>query len=80
MYDNLLITASFWINPQFKIHIDEADDDDDDGNGTIIVGVMQKDRRKARNVGEDNHTIGYAIYGVNLNFKSMVDLKHPCKP
>ena len=59
------LTASFWTNPQFKIHIDEGDDDDDDGNQTIIVGVMQKDRRKMRNQGGDNHTIGYAIYGVS---------------
>ena len=58
--------GSFWTNPQFKIHIDEPDDDDEDGNGSIIVGVMQKDRRKARNTGGDNHTIGYAVYGVRI--------------
>jgi calpain len=53
---------TFWINPQFKIHIEEPDEDDEDGLGSIIVGLMQKDRRKLKSQGKDNHTIGYAIY------------------
>ena len=42
----------------------DADDDDDD-NGTLIIGLMQKDRRKLRKEGLDMLTIGYAIYAVS---------------
>jgi len=56
---------SFYINPQYRIHIDEPDDDDEDGKATIIIGLMQKDRRKMRREGKDNHAIGYAIYQVD---------------
>jgi len=54
--------SSFYCNPQYKVHIDEPDDDDEDGLGLIIVGLMQKDRRKLKSEGKDNLTIGYAVY------------------
>ncbi|KAK2177398.1 hypothetical protein NP493_599g02062 [Ridgeia piscesae] len=53
---------TFWTNPQFRVSIVDPDEDDEDGNGSIIVGLMQKERRKMRMEGKDNHTIGYAIY------------------
>ncbi|CAH1777842.1 unnamed protein product [Owenia fusiformis] len=53
---------SFAMNPQYRINIPDADDDDDEEMGTIVVGLMQKGRRKLRKTGEDNHPIGYAIY------------------
>ncbi|XP_069787116.1 calpain-2 catalytic subunit-like [Narcine bancroftii] len=57
---------TFWINPQFKIHLNEADEDpdDDDEKCSLLVGVIQKNRRRQRKMGEDMHTIGYAIYEV----------------
>ncbi|XP_063775087.1 calpain-2 catalytic subunit-like [Pseudophryne corroboree] len=57
---------TFWMNPQYMIKLDEADDDPDDGEEgcTFIVGLIQKNRRKARKMGEDMHTIGFAIYEV----------------
>ncbi|XP_071996136.1 calpain-2 catalytic subunit isoform X2 [Engystomops pustulosus] len=57
---------TFWMNPQYMIKLDEADDDPDDGEDgcTFIVGLIQKNRRKARKMGEDMHTIGFAIYEV----------------
>ncbi|KAM8947318.1 calpain-2 catalytic subunit-like [Pelodytes ibericus] len=57
---------TFWINPQYVIKLEEADDDpDDDEEGcTFIIGLIQKNRRKARKMGEDMHTIGFAIYEV----------------
>ncbi|KAG8443813.1 hypothetical protein GDO86_009121 [Hymenochirus boettgeri] len=57
---------TFWMNPQYLIKLDEADDDpDDDEEGcTFIVGLIQKNRRKQRKMGEDMHTIGFAIYEV----------------
>lgn len=54
------------MNPQYMIKLNEEDDDPDDGEEgcTFIVGLIQKNRRKARKVGEDMHTIGFAIYEV----------------
>ncbi|XP_040905136.1 calpain-2 catalytic subunit-like [Toxotes jaculatrix] len=55
---------SFWMNPQFVIKLDEVDDDPDDGEEgcTFIVGLMQKNKRRMRKMGEDMETIGFAIY------------------
>lgn len=53
---------SFHHNPQYCLTLDEADDEDDDDNCTIIVSVMQKNRRAMRKMGKDNLSIGYAIY------------------
>jgi len=54
---------TFWTNPQYQVEVVDADDDDDE-NGTLILGLMQKDRRKLRKEGLDMLTIGYAIYPV----------------
>lgn len=63
--------AAFYINPQYRVHIDAPDEDDEDGLATIIVGLMQKDRRKARQQGGDNHAIGYGIYRVSIVLKTL---------
>ncbi|XP_029904521.1 calpain-2 catalytic subunit-like isoform X3 [Myripristis murdjan] len=57
---------TFWTNPQFVIKLDEEDDDPDDGESgcTFVVGLIQKNRRRMRKMGEDMHTIGFAIYEV----------------
>lgn len=54
------------MNPQFIIKLDEVDDDPDDGEEgcTVIVGLMQKNKRRKRKLGEDMETIGFAIYEV----------------
>lgn len=59
---------SFWMNPQFVIKLEEVDDDPDEGQEgcTFIVGLMQKNRRRMRKMGEDMETIGFAIYEVCL--------------
>uniref|UniRef100_A0A3P9NI87 Calpain-2 catalytic subunit n=1 Tax=Poecilia reticulata TaxID=8081 RepID=A0A3P9NI87_POERE len=60
---------TFWTNPQFVIKLDEVDDDPNDGEEegcTVIVGLMQKNKRHRRKVGEDMETIGFAIYDVHL--------------
>ncbi|KAA0187499.1 Calpain family cysteine protease [Fasciolopsis buskii] len=50
---------TFWINPQYRVTVP----DPHEGNeGTMIVGLMQKNRRKMRSEGEDLLTIGYAVY------------------
>ena len=57
---------SFWTNPQFVIRLDEEDDDPDDGEAgcSLVVGLIQKNRRRMRKMGEDMHTVGFAIYEV----------------
>lgn len=48
------------------IKLDDVDDDPDDGDEgcTLIVGLMQKNKRRRRKMGEDLETIGFAIYEV----------------
>ncbi|OWK58939.1 Calpain-2 catalytic subunit, partial [Lonchura striata] len=55
---------TFWTNPQYLIKLEEEDEDPDDPEGgcTFLVGLIQKHRRKQRKMGEDMHTIGFAIY------------------
>lgn len=53
---------TFWHNPQYVISLEDPDDEDDDGKCTVIVALMQKNRRSKRNVGIDCLTIGFAIY------------------
>ncbi|XP_040207327.1 calpain-2 catalytic subunit-like [Rana temporaria] len=67
---------TFWMNPQYMIKLNEDDDDPDDGEEgcTFIVGLIQKNRRKARKVGEDMHTIGFAIYEVPPQLRGQTDV------
>ncbi|XP_030008860.1 calpain-1 catalytic subunit-like [Sphaeramia orbicularis] len=61
---------TFWINPQYKIHLLEEDDDpeDDEVACSFLVALMQKDRRRFRHHGHDMQTIGFAIYEVPDEF------------
>lgn len=58
---------TFWTNPQFVIKLDNVDDDPYDGKDgcTFILGLMQKDKRRRRKMGEDMETIGFLMYEVN---------------
>lgn len=49
------------MNPQFVIKVEE---EDEDPGCSLVVGLIQKNRRRLRKEGEDMHTIGYAIYEV----------------
>ena len=57
--------TTFYTNPQFRISIEDPDSEDEDGNGTIVVGLMQKNRRKLQREGNDNLAIGYAVFAVS---------------
>ncbi|CAD5113076.1 DgyrCDS2268 [Dimorphilus gyrociliatus] len=64
------------LNPAYKITLDEADGEDEEGRICLLLGVMQKERRKKRMEGEADLPIGYAIYKMNdpdekLSYKSL---------
>ena len=58
------VSDSYWTNPQYRVEVTDGDEGDDDNTGTLIVGVMQKERRKKRKEGLDHLTIGFSIYKV----------------
>lgn len=45
-----------------KLEEEDEDPDDPEGGCTFLIGLIQKHRRKQRKMGEDMHTIGFAIY------------------
>uniref|UniRef100_A0A673K3U2 Calpain-9-like n=1 Tax=Sinocyclocheilus rhinocerous TaxID=307959 RepID=A0A673K3U2_9TELE len=51
---------TFWTNPQFKLRLDHPDDGDK--LCSVIVALLQKNRRRLRKEGLDLETIGFAIY------------------
>ncbi|XP_062596939.1 calpain-B-like isoform X9 [Saccostrea cucullata] len=66
---------TFWTNPQYRVTLTDPDDDDDDDLCTMLVGVLQKDRRKKRKEGLDMLTIGYVIYKLDDENHGPLDLK-----
>uniref|UniRef100_A0A4X2K0Y3 Calpain-1 catalytic subunit n=1 Tax=Vombatus ursinus TaxID=29139 RepID=A0A4X2K0Y3_VOMUR len=57
--------ATFWVNPQFKIKLEEVDDDrggQSDAGCSFLLALMQKHRRRERRFGRDMETIGFAVY------------------
>nr|CAH7752574.1 unnamed protein product [Callosobruchus chinensis] len=53
---------SFWHNPQYRITLTEVDEGEDEELCTMIVALMQKNRRQIRNTGADLLTVGFALY------------------
>ncbi|XP_075987932.1 calpain-A-like isoform X3 [Anticarsia gemmatalis] len=53
---------SFWRNPQYTVTLRDVDDGDDENKCTIIVALMQKNRRSQRHQGLECLTIGFAVY------------------
>ncbi|NXE94605.1 CAN8 protein, partial [Menura novaehollandiae] len=62
--------ATYWTNPQFTIRLDEPDDDHEGSLSepccTILVGLMQKNRRRQKRMGEGLLSIGYSLYQVKF--------------
>ncbi|KAM8952265.1 calpain-2 catalytic subunit-like [Pelodytes ibericus] len=59
---------TFWTNPQFLVTLRE---EDEDGGCTLLVSLMQKDRRKGRTAGQDFLVIGFEIYKVPEKFEQL---------
>ncbi|XP_053670171.1 calpain-A-like [Anopheles nili] len=55
---------TFWHNPQYVIRLEDPDEDDAEGNCTVIIALLQKNRRSRRNMGVECLTIGFAVYRV----------------
>ncbi|XP_001367776.2 calpain-8 [Monodelphis domestica] len=60
--------ATYWTNPQFKIRLDEADDHHE-GNPsepccTVLLGLMQKNSRRKKRMGQGMLSIGYSLYQI----------------
>ncbi|KAJ7341037.1 hypothetical protein JRQ81_004703 [Phrynocephalus forsythii] len=70
--------ATYWTNPQFKIRLDEPDDGHDGSASepccTVLVGLMQKNRRRERRMGEGLLSIGYSMYQVPKELESQTDV------
>ncbi|CAH8514697.1 unnamed protein product [Schistosoma intercalatum] len=66
---------TFWINPQYVVTVEDPDDDDNENKGTLIVGLMQKNRRKMRREGADLLTIGYSVYKLPEQHQGTLDMK-----
>lgn len=62
-FSTLLPPATFWLNPQFKIVLQHPDTPGG-SDCSFLVGLMQKDRRRKRQEGQDMETIGFALYEV----------------
>ena len=60
------LPATFCSNPQFLLCLEDVDDDplDDVDGCTFLVGLMQKDGRRNRQMGEELSAVGFAIYAV----------------
>ncbi|XP_053620597.1 calpain-B isoform X7 [Plodia interpunctella] len=53
---------SFWRNPQYTVTLKDVDEGDEENKCTIIVALMQKNRRSQRHQGLECLTIGFAVY------------------
>lgn len=60
------VAGSYSKNPQYRVMVTDPDEDDEEEVCTVIVGLMQKDRRKLRCQGKANLTIGFDIYDVGI--------------
>lgn len=60
------------MNPQYFITLEDPDEDDDEDQCTMIVALMQKNRRAMRTLGGGLFlTIGFGIYKVIKLFFSV---------
>jgi len=57
-------TGTFWTNPQYRVTVIHADESDDEDKGTLIVSLLQKERRSRTDQECELLTIGYTIYKV----------------
>lgn len=69
----MFVAESHWANPQYVLKLQDTDDDDDTVC-SVIVQLMQKDRRKLKQKGEMFKYIGFIIYKVCGTFSLYICL------
>ena len=66
-----MFLETFASNPQYRITLEDPDDEDEEHKCTVIIALMQKNRRSQRKIGAECLTIGFAVYQVSRK-------KHKC--
>ncbi|XP_038073620.1 calpain-B-like [Patiria miniata] len=68
---------TFHLNPQIEVRLTEEDDEDEDDPAakgcTLVIGLMQKNRRKQKEMGIENLTIGFSIYEYKDDRTTLLD-------
>lgn len=64
---------TFYLNPQYKVKLEDPDSDDEEDNCTLVIGVIQKHRRKIKKLGAQNLTIGFSIYKLGEDSDQYID-------
>lgn len=60
---------TFASNPQYRITLEDPDEEDEERKCTVIIALMQKNRRAQRKIGAECLTIGFAVYQVIIKKK-----------
>lgn len=63
-----------------RVKLEDPDSDDEEDNCTLVIGVIQKHRRKIKKLGAQNLTIGFSIYKVYIYIYMYVTVNwsHAC--
>lgn len=64
----ILCSETFSNNPQYRITLEDPDEEDDERKCTVIIALMQKNRRAQRKIGAECLTIGFSMYQVVIHF------------
>jgi len=72
----MLCTDTFWTNPQYRVTVVDADEGDADNTGTLIIALLQKERRLKRTEGVELLTVGYAVYQVSCHLQIISSIHH----
>lgn len=59
-----LALDTFWMNPQYRYTVIDPDDDDPDKQCSVIIALMQKNRRAQRIMGKEQLPIAFVTYYV----------------
>lgn len=66
---------TYHLNPQYVMTLNDPDEDDNDDKCTVIVALMQKNRRVRRHIGVKNLSIGFSVFKVEEQNLIQIPLK-----
>lgn len=67
---------TFHRNPQYIMKLEQPDEDDDEGHCSVVIALMQKNRRSRNAIRLDFLTIGFAVYAVSHDNLKQKPLKN----